>query len=149
MGNTVYNSDGNVKIVAEQVINPDFLGKLDVAHGKPGQSTIHEVSEAFIGANNSKNSGTSAPVAPVQEAQNSNSAYRKAHDNALPHSPVKEKNGSYSTFLPQRGLPVESKVLNIQTKGEIEIKFYERPKNYFADFKSCLLYHFYALFSWM
>lgn len=100
MGNTVYNSDGNVKIVAEQVINPDFLGKLDVAHGKPGQSTIHEVSEAFIGANNSKNSGTSAPVETVQEAQNSNSAYRKAHDNALPHSPVKEKTDHILHFFP-------------------------------------------------
>ncbi len=128
MGNTIMkDKEGNIlKIVAEQVINPDFLSKLDAAHGKPGATTIHEVSEAYYGALDSQSSGKNASRATETDVNNPNSAYRKAHDRAFPQSPVylNTSDGSVRTEHPIRGLPINSKIEN-NPQGKIYVKFYD------------------------
>jgi len=70
MGNTVTNkmakdpSGKTVNIVdAKQEINPAILESIDDVYQKPGQSTLHEVTEAYQGAKIAQRSGVSIPMA--------------------------------------------------------------------------------------
>lgn len=145
LGNDVTkDSDGNVtNLVANQAVNPDFLKKMDDAHGaKPGQSLMHEISEALIGIQNSKTSGVSAPPATWAASQDPTSAYRQAHDKALPQSPMLIDEKAFYTISPLKGLPVKSSAPRLSQgewdkyidwkynnpKGNIYVKFYDRPE---------------------
>lgn len=145
LGNDVTkDSDGNVtNVVANQAVNPDFLKKMDDAHGaKPGQSLMHEISEALIGIQNSKTSGVSAPPATWAASQDPTSAYRQAHDKALPQSPMLIDEKAFYTISPLKGLPVKSSAPRLSQgewdkyidwkynnpKGNIYVKFYDRPE---------------------
>lgn len=82
MGNTVIE-DANgkvVKVIAQQAINVDFMNKLDVASSDPNANgLLHEISEAYIGATNSFESGFSAAPGRESDLKNLNSAYGQAH----------------------------------------------------------------------
>ncbi|WET50043.1 RHS repeat-associated core domain-containing protein [Chryseobacterium indologenes] len=80
MGNTVL-STGNVDAVQE--INPEVLGKLSDANGKPGEGVLHEVTEGYEGALISKSSGVSSP-----DSTNPTSVYPQAHALAHPQPGV-------------------------------------------------------------
>lgn len=75
-GNTV-----NV-IEAKQEINPTVLKTFDEANGKPGQSTLHAVTEAYQGAKIAQRTGMSIPAAQG----NGTLDYAVAHKLAAPQS---------------------------------------------------------------
>lgn len=59
MGNTVtQTANGNI-VVANQEVNPQVLGPMSNANGKPGADMMHEVTEAYQGAVTSQISGGS------------------------------------------------------------------------------------------
>jgi RHS repeat-associated protein len=145
LGNDVIkDSDGNViNVVANQVVNPDFLKKMDDAHGaKPGQSMMHEISEALIGIQNSKTTGISALPATWAASQDPASAYKQAHDKALPQSPMLIDEKAFYTISPLKGLPVKFSAPRLSQgewdkyidwkynnpEGNIYVKFYDRPE---------------------
>ena len=72
MGNTV-NADGTV--TARQEVNPEVLGAMSNAYGKPGQDMMHEVTEAYQGALISQRSGVSSPI-----SNQPGSVYPDAHN---------------------------------------------------------------------
>jgi RHS repeat-associated protein len=88
MGNKLSGSDPE-KIETSQEINPVALGKMDEINGKPGQSTLHEVTESYAGGALSQamggTAGTAGKATP-EDAANRNSVYRQAHDNVVPQS---------------------------------------------------------------
>ncbi len=59
MGNAAPVNPGD-PFQAYQEINPSFLSKADIYYNKPGASTLHEVVEAYIGAQISIGSGLTA-----------------------------------------------------------------------------------------
>ncbi len=61
-------------VSANQEINPGILSASDVAGGKPGANTLHEVTEAYQGALISQASGVSSP-----NSSSSASVYPAAH----------------------------------------------------------------------
>ncbi len=92
MGNEVYSDrNGNKTVVASQEINPNVLGAADKHIGTPGSLTMHELTEAYIGAQNSQKSGSSAPPATGSNANNSKSPYTQAHDKASFQNPIFER----------------------------------------------------------
>lgn len=81
--------DGNGienKVSTNQEINPVALSKMDEINGKPGQSTLHEVTESYVGGTISKKTGVSVGKATPADASNPNSVYSRAHDNVVPQS---------------------------------------------------------------
>jgi hypothetical protein len=80
MGNTV-NADGTV--TARQEVNPEVLGAMSNAYGKPGQDMMHEVTEAYQGALISQRSGVSSPI-----SNQPGSVYPDAHNIAIPQSGI-------------------------------------------------------------
>lgn len=80
MGNTV-NADGMV--TARQEVNPEVLGAMSNAYGKPGQDMMHEVTEAYQGALISQRSGVSSPIS-IQPG----SVYPDAHNLAITQSRI-------------------------------------------------------------
>lgn len=72
---------------AYQEINADALTNLDNINGTPGQTTLHEVTEAYKGAKIAEaNNFVSVGKATEADAQNPKSVYRMAHDNVVPQS---------------------------------------------------------------
>lgn len=76
----------NLSVNAFQEINAPALSALDAINNLPGQSTLHEVTEAYTGALFSLSSGVSAPKATASEANNPLSVYRRSHDSVVPQS---------------------------------------------------------------
>ena len=71
---------GNM-VAAKQEVNPDFIGKMSDANGKPGADMLHEVTEAYQGAMISSNNGYPSP-----NAGQSGSVYPSAHASATDQS---------------------------------------------------------------
>jgi hypothetical protein len=123
MGNEVYSDqNGNRIVVANQEINPNVLGAADKHTGMPGSMTMHEITEAYKGAQNSQKSGVSAGPATAADANNPNSAYRQAHDNASFQNPVYQTmydaNGKITTDV-SKAVKVEWSVKNIQDRDKV------------------------------
>ena len=123
MGNKVYSDkEGNKTVVADQEINPDVLGAADKHSGTPGSMTMHEITEAYKGVQDSQKSGESASPATAIDANNPNSAYRKAHDKASFQNPVYQTmydaNGKITTDA-SKAVRVEWSVKNIQGKDKV------------------------------
>jgi len=83
MGITV---DGSGKVSTQQEINAGALANLDAINGTPGQSTLHEVTESYVGGKLSQVSGTSVGKATPADEANPKSTYRRAHDSVVPQS---------------------------------------------------------------
>ncbi|UUC45204.1 hypothetical protein [Flavobacterium cerinum] len=73
------------KIVANQEVNADALGKLSNINGNPGQAMLHEVTEAYRGAVITQADGNSGvrSTANNDDGGNPTSVYRRAHDGAV------------------------------------------------------------------
>ncbi|CAM1360279.1 conserved hypothetical protein [Tenacibaculum litopenaei] len=81
--------DGNStvnKVSTNQEINPVALGKMDKIISRPGQTTLHEVTESYKGGKLSQNSGKSVGKVTPTDASNPNSVNRRAHDSVVPQS---------------------------------------------------------------
>ncbi|MCC8034587.1 MAG: hypothetical protein LIO77_01475 [Rikenellaceae bacterium] len=86
LGNTVtQNADGTTTVVAMQTVNPDVLGSMSNAYGKPGQDILHEVTEAYHGGLISQRSGISSPA-----SNHPGSVYQRAHNRATRQTPAFE-----------------------------------------------------------
>jgi len=81
MGNTVTQTANGNTVVASQEVNPQVLGAMSSAHGKPGADMMHEVTEAYQGAEMSQTSGVSSPM-----SNQPGSVYKQAHNSATPQS---------------------------------------------------------------
>ena len=98
MGNTVMTDDeGNNTVSAYQEVNPIVLGLADSHTNSMGKMMMHEVTEAYSGAQISQQRGFGAPPANLEEAKNPNSVYNKAHNKATPQTPV------YQTLYDKKG----------------------------------------------
>lgn len=64
-------------------MNPEVLGAMSNAYGKPGQDMMHEVTEAYQGALISQRSGVSSPI-----SNQPGSVYPDAHNIAIPQSGI-------------------------------------------------------------
>ncbi len=73
-------------VSTNQEINPEALGQMDVINGSSGQSTLHEVTESYLGGKISQRTGVSVGKASPADASNPNSVYRQAHDSAVNQS---------------------------------------------------------------
>ena len=80
-GNGIVN-----EVSTNQEINPVALGKMDEINGKPGQTTLHEVTESYKAGKLSQASGKSVGKATSSDANNPNSVYRMSHDSVIPQS---------------------------------------------------------------
>ncbi|NJL76893.1 MAG: RHS repeat-associated core domain-containing protein [Saprospiraceae bacterium] len=81
MGNEVAISGKLNTVTANQEVNPDVLGKMSDAHGKPGADMLHEVTEAYQGGLMSQKSGVASP-----SANKEGSVYPEAHNKATKQS---------------------------------------------------------------
>jgi RHS repeat-associated protein len=129
MGNKISDSDPQ-KIETFQEINPVALGKMDEINNKPGQSTLHEVTESYAGGRLSQamggTAGTAGKATP-EDAGNPNSIYRQSHDNVVPQS-GKITEHFYNTTGKEifRGTPSFAPVkLQYTTQGKV---FHTVPK---------------------
>jgi hypothetical protein len=136
LGNTVIkDANGNVtKVIANQVINVDFMNKLDAASNNPkANGMMHEVSEAYVGAKNSFKSGESAvPVIRYNnEPIDPNSAYWQAHIAAYKQPIIDERTDGYYTtqYAPLR-ISISPKLDRIfegkYYNGRRMVKFYSK-----------------------
>ena len=104
MGNTVH-ADGNGRrtVEARQEINPNVLGSADAHTRTPGKMIMHEVTEAYAGAEISMRSGKNAVPASGADENNPQSVYMRAHNRATPQSLVEskyyDKNGKETTNI--------------------------------------------------
>ena len=104
MGNTVHD-DGNGRrtVEARQEINPNVLGSADAHTRTPGKMIMHEVTEAYAGAEISMRSGKNAVPASGADENNPQSVYMRAHNRATPQSLVEskyyDKNGKETTNI--------------------------------------------------
>ena len=82
-GNTVTSAkvDGKNVVQAQQEINPNVTSAADTYYGKPGQNTLHEITEAYQGGKLAQASGISTPEATSEDAKNPSSVYYQAHHN--------------------------------------------------------------------
>ena len=91
LGNTVtVDSNGDNNVVANQLVNPNVLGRADAHTNTMGKMMMHEVTEAYSGARISQKSGVSASIANKVESADPFSIYNRAHSRATPQTPVKE-----------------------------------------------------------
>lgn len=97
LGNQVTrDAAGNIiNVDAYQMVNPEVLGKAD-AYSKKGTFIMHELTEAYKGAEISTEQGTSSP-----EAGEKGSVYNDAHNKATHQPPVYQRmldtNGNITT----------------------------------------------------
>jgi len=106
MGNKVTKAtDANTKIFANQEINPNVLGSADAHTKTSGKMIMHEVTEAYSGAQISQKSGVGVGPATQSDVDNPNSVYSRAHNNATSQSTVYQtlydKNGKITTDATQ------------------------------------------------
>ena len=85
-GNTVTDTkvDGKSLVTTNQIVNPDVTKKMDDYYKKPGQTTLHEVLESYIGGVNAQKSGVSAGTA--LESRNAKDAAHNEANNIAPQS---------------------------------------------------------------
>jgi len=86
MGNKFTSPGPIFTTEATQKINQPALEKMDAINGKPGQTTLHETTEAYKGATLSQQTGRSVGPATLADQNNPNSIYRRAHDNVTRQS---------------------------------------------------------------
>ena len=67
--------------IANQIVKPSELNKLDNAYGKYGQTSLHEITEAYIGARLSMERGHSS----IGTGMNSY-IFQEAHEAAIPQA---------------------------------------------------------------
>ena len=97
---------------AYQEINANFLSNMDQVMNKPGQSTLHETTEGYKGALHAIKSGVNIPPATINDGDNAESIYTKAHNSVIPQSGIpksyfldssgKEGNPNNPNFNPHR-----------------------------------------------
>ena len=135
MGNTVIkDAKGKaIKVIAQQALNVDFMNKLDAASSDPkANGLMHEISEAYIGATNSLKSGNSAAKADINERNNPNSAYRKAHGAAYPQPDMLTYELSPNNYYTTRYAPIKitvapaSPIYDNYLNGKRIVKFFTR-----------------------
>ena len=98
MGNTVTtDADGNTKVIANQEVNPNVLASADEHTNTRGKMIMHEVTEAYAGAQISQKAGIGVGVATPADAANLSSVYNQAHNRATPQTPV------YQTLYDRKG----------------------------------------------
>ena len=78
MGNEFTNLGPIYEVSTSQEINPVALGNMDAINNSPGQTTLHEVTESYIGGKISQATG-------VEATQNS-AIYDQAHSQVVPQS---------------------------------------------------------------
>jgi len=89
MGNTVTkDANGNVKVSANQEVNPNVLGSADAHTKTPGKMMMHEATEAYEGAKISQKAGVGARPVIAADEDNPRSVYSRAHNRATPQTPV-------------------------------------------------------------
>ena len=92
MGNTVTtDADGNVKVSANQEVNPNVLGSADEHTKTPGKMMMHEATEAYEGAKISQKTGVGAGMATIADQQNPLSVYSRVHNKATPQTTVYQR----------------------------------------------------------
>jgi hypothetical protein len=123
MGNTVTtDADGNRTVVANQEVNPNVLGAADAHTKTQGKMMMHEVTEAYAGAQISQESGVSSPPSNVE-----GSIYNAAHNRATPQTTVYEtiydSKGNKLQMLPDGKYPnnVAKAEWHVTKNGESKI----------------------------
>ena len=106
MGNTVTaDANGNTTVTANQEVNPNVLGRSDEHTNTMGKMMMHEVTEAYAGAQISQKAGVSAGPATLADVDNPQSVYNRAHRKATSQTPVVEtlydRNGDVTTDITQ------------------------------------------------
>lgn len=88
MGNEFTGSSPNSypTVSTKQEINTDALGNFDRINNVPGQSTLHETTESYIGGKLSQSSGNAVGQATPADSANPNSIYRLSHDRVVPQA---------------------------------------------------------------
>ena len=125
MGNSVASdAEKNISVVANQEINPNVLGSADAHTRTPGKMIMHELTEAYAGAEISKKLGKSANPATKADISNPESIYKKAHQKATPQTPIYQtlydKNGNITTEV-QNASRVEWSVVSRGQSKVIQI----------------------------
>lgn len=125
MGNSVASdAEKNISVVANQEINPNVLGSADAHTRTPGKMIMHELTEAYAGAEISKKLGKSANPATKSDISNPESIYKKAHQKATPQTPIYQtlydKNGNITTEV-QNASRVEWSVVSRGQSKVIQI----------------------------
>ncbi len=97
-------SETYTTVTAQQEVNPGVLGKMSTANGKPGADMLHEVTEAYQGAEISLASGVSSP------SSGPGSVYQTAHNNATKQSGIVteriyDSSGNQMQMTPSGGYP--------------------------------------------
>lgn len=94
MGNEFTGGSSDYPLVStKQEINTNALTNLDKINGVPGQSTLHETNESYLGGKLSQSSGVSVGPARVPEdSENPKSIYRLSHDRAVKQGGVINEN---------------------------------------------------------
>jgi len=92
-------------ITSYQEVNPEVLGKMSNAHGKPGADMLHEVTEAYQGGLLSQESGVPSP-----SSNQSGSVYPVAHNRATKQSGkiferIYDASGKQMNMTPEGGYP--------------------------------------------
>ena len=113
MGNNVeLNANGEVvNVTAYQEVNPQVLDRADTYSSK-GTFVMHELTEAYEGAKISMQQKVSSP-----KANNANSVYKQAHNNATFQPPV------YQRMLDASGNVIDD------PKQANRIEWYVKPNN--------------------
>ncbi len=115
MGNTVHD-DGNGRrtVEARQEINPNVLGSADAHTRTPGKMIMHEVTEAYAGAEISMRSGKNAVPASGADEYNPQSVYMRAHNRATPQTIVGQH------LYDSKGNLLENSVSNLPRASRVE-----------------------------
>ncbi|HEX8659347.1 MAG TPA: hypothetical protein VF690_17545 [Hymenobacter sp.] len=110
MGNTVNPSDKTTQ--TNQTVIPAILGKIDGYFNKPGATTLHEVTESYIGGKMSQTAGVSSGASGTP-----GSVFQAAHDAASPQG------GAYSTrYFDKQGNPMSAQraLANPSSIGQVD-----------------------------
>jgi hypothetical protein len=100
MGNSVTtDADGNRTVVASQEVNPTVLGNADAHTNTIGKMMMHEVTEAYAGAQISQKSGVSSPMAG-QAGSVYLQAHKKATSQTFVYESIYDKAGNKLGMLP-------------------------------------------------
>ncbi len=96
-------------VVTNQEVNPNVLGTMSTALGKPGADMLHEVTEAYQGGLISQKQGTSSPA-----SNKPGSVWPRAHGRATKQSGsiferVYDASGKELQKLPEGGYPTGAK----------------------------------------
>jgi hypothetical protein len=123
MGNIVSNNDiENLKVTANQEINPNILEIADEFTKTPGKLIMHELTEAYEGARISQKTGVGVGAATQADVTNPISVYNKAHNKATPQTNV------YQTIYDKNGRKLEEKDIHKAVKVEWHVTRFFRKK---------------------